>query len=66
MDVTAAEKMVLKKMRNSGNNLSLKNMSVREIRALNRLVVKNVVTRFGEEDRVTFWKLNDNVVLLVI
>ena len=66
MDVTAAEKKVLKKMRNSGNNLSLKNMSVREIRALDRLVVKNVVTKFGEEIHTTFWKLNDNVVLLAV
>jgi hypothetical protein len=65
MDVTAAEKMVLKKMSNSGGNLSLKNMSVREIRALDRLVVKNVVTKFGKGLTI-FWKLNDNVILLVV
>ena len=60
MNITAAEKMVLIKMQNAGRVLALENMSVREVRTLDRLAVKGVVIRSHH----TYWKLNDNVILL--
>jgi hypothetical protein len=63
-------------MQKAGGTLSLKNMSVREIKALNRLTVKEVVTRMDKNilgsydgywgDDNTYWKLNNNIILLTI
>ena len=64
MNITAAEKIVLIKMQNAGRVLALENMSVREVRTLDRLAVKGVVIRSCGEGRDTYWKLNDNVILL--